>query len=752
VHPYDALDKITSGPTMLELASGELSLLMTDQTEQRIQARRDALALRAASSPAAPIPAVSTNDKMLRAILAKLWDVPAEVGPGGTLGDVCFMGPESTLEARLGYPLDMAHVVSRVECLVYQGEGEDCFRSFASDVFFANKMLDVACKRAPAGKLGTAKQVGRRQAVVHWVLQTLKELSDAYDAGGVDGVMRCLGNPATEGCAAPRNVPPAPGSCFVCWQKESQEDKEIGNVFVSCDSCGLPAHAHCLFREWHLASMRQEHEGDGGDEGHAKCLVCCAAAKAVTAGAAAAELEAKQRNFPPGGYATLWSLVRSLYAVDFSEWNKEQKLELVRMVTLLVSESPAVRDALEDDAERQRAARQKLATCRAELKALQQDIKKSADDKDPESANAGQNHQGQQGRAVREAESRRDKLVIQVSKIEEELKNFPSNRKQLLGYDRHWNKYWSLPSGSLDRPEPFIIVERDCSSADGIDGPSIAFYRGMDAVKKLTEFVNPKGARESILGDRLATLRDSFDGVASMEWDAGTAVDDGAKAPDALDTSSNTSSSLNRFKAALLEYGSALPDASFHSVRGTRARRDTWSTRAGSVSDPAGALAALVSLERMLDPSTFKVHWRNWGIPAPDPSTAAKSMAPAWLRLENLKKAVKLSSNQVYSLSMLDVRDEDAGGPEADEDQDSEVARTLDAQLNRRRDTKSRRTWEVTSPRNRRGVSVQNYREQSDDDDDEGDEGDEGEGSDGDQNGDDADVQTPDESTDDISE
>ena len=63
------------------------------------------------------------------------------------------------------------------------------------------------------------------------------------------------------------------------------------------------------------------------------------------------------------------------------------------------------------------------------------------------------------------------------------------------------------------------------------------------------------------------------------------------------------------------------------------------------------ATALMVELERMLDPSSFKVHWRNWGIPAPDASTATTSMASCFMRLENLKKAVKLSSNHVTGSS-----------------------------------------------------------------------------------------------------
>jgi hypothetical protein len=750
VHPYDVLDKITSGPTMLELATGEMSLMLTDPAEQRIQARRDALSFRAAALIGGTTPddaIIARNDKMLRAILAKLQQVPADLSPSGALSilDISFMGPEAALETRLGYPMDMTHVVSRVESLVYQME-EDCFRSFASDVFFACKMLDVACRRDADNKFGTAKQVSKRQEMVQWVTRTLKELSDVHEASGVAGVLEALGSQTIdgqdiEGTVSPRNAAPPSGACFVCWQKESQEDREQGNVLEACGSCSMVVHANCLVREWNLISMQKE-------ENDAKCLMCCSLSKSDMArttrdaSGAAAELEAKQRTFPPGGYSTLWNLVRSLYAVDFSDWNKERKFELVRMVTLLVSESPAVRDLLEDDAERQRAAKAKLASCRTEIKQLQQEIKKATalaatDTEKGEKKAEGENSTGaaapipatgQQSRAIREAESKRDKLVITVSKLEEELKHFPPTRKQLLGYDRHWNKYWSLPPGSLDRQEPLIIVEQDCASANGIISPRIAFYRGIDAVNSLMEYVNPKGARESVLSDRLTKLRDHFNnaagddvggdesGAQAMECDPGSAGNgDANMGSDGV----AKLSPLEQFREALLEYENGLPVAVFHEVRGKKASRDSWVSRTSAMVSSHQALALVVELERMLDPSSFKVHWRNWGIPAPDASTATPSMAVCFMRLENLKKAVKLSSNQTFSLSMLNVEDQGTNAGAQDDDHDSEMAHNLDAELNSRRETKSRRNWVVTSPRNRRGIGITSYKEASDGDDDE---------------------------------
>jgi hypothetical protein len=166
VHPYHILDSITSGPTLLELMDGDLNLLMSDEAEQRIVARRDALSIRKSIEILNDIPldreTVLKNDKAIRLVLAKLF--ARCVDAGGSLRDICFLGPESCLEARLGYPQDISHVVSRVECLVYQME-ETCISSFVSDVFFACKLLQTACQGG-SNKIGTEKIIARKESVL----------------------------------------------------------------------------------------------------------------------------------------------------------------------------------------------------------------------------------------------------------------------------------------------------------------------------------------------------------------------------------------------------------------------------------------------------------------------------------------------------------------------------------------------------------------------------------------------------------
>ena len=89
------------------------------------------------------------------------------------------------------------------------------------------------------------------------------------------------------------------------------------------------------------------------------------------------------------------------------------------------------------------------------------------------------------------------------------------------------------------------------------------------------------------------------------------------------------------------------------------------------------------------------------------------------MRLETLKKAVKNSSNQNYLLCMLDNEshvDHEASDRHLDEDTtmaDQEMALQLDAELNQRRGSRSRRNWQILSPRDRSKRSDRNLRDVS---------------------------------------
>ena len=675
VHPYHIIDSITSGPTLLELENGDLNLLMSDEAEQRIAARRDAIGLRRSmemsNQSLVDRDTVLKNDRAIRMVLARLFSSSAQAG--GSMWDVCFLGPESCLEARLGYPMDMSHVLSRVECLVYQME-ESCFNSFASDVFYACKILQTACQNG-SSKVGTEKAIAQKVTVLNAMLRTLKSLYDTHSNEGIDGLLKHLEGEDIEcvDSVDPRNLSPPQGACFICWARESND------VFETCCGCNMVAHVDCLEREWRLGSL------DRGDCQEKKCLLCCSSA-----------IPHVKYSILPGKYGSVWKLVRSLHDDDFNTWKPSDKVELVHLVSLLVAESPGVRDSLDQEEEHAKSVRTRLLSARNELKTLQQELKKHDENKELVAH-----------RSTREAEIKSEKLIMKISKLEQDSKTFCPPRLIPLGYDRNWNKYWSLPYEALEQQEPFVLVEQGYGSLGDVDTPpNLAFYRGTEQMNSLLGYLNPKGQREKYLKDKLTSLNinSSAQEVAkSME------IEGGEQITGAL--------GIEKLKDALLDYVDSLPDASYHEIRGTNDSKDGWKAFVGTIKNAEEAVASIVQLERMLDPSSYKVHWRLWAIPLPDPRTV-KTLGAAWMRLETLKKAVKNSSNQNYLLCMLeneDQVDQEPSGGKFDDDAtlaDQEIALQLDAELNQRRvGTRSRRNWQILSPRDRSKRADRNLRD-----------------------------------------
>lgn len=680
VHPYHIIDSITSGPTLLELMNGDLNLLLSDEAEQRIAARQDALSLRRSMELLNKTPldemSVLKNDRMLKLVLNRLFSRSVEAG--GSLWDICFLGPESCLEARLGYPMDMSHVLSRVECLVYQME-ESCFASFASDVFFACKILQTACQNG-GNKIGTEKVIARKANVLNSIFQTLKELYGTYTDSGIDGLLQAFEGEQGEDdvqvySLAPRSISPPDGACFICWAKDTND------AYETCYGCKMVAHVDCLEREWRLGSLKH------GDEKEMQCMLCCS-------------YKAPQIEYriSTGRYGSLWKLVRYLHDYEFAAWNPSDKIELLHMVSLLVSESPGVRERLDEEEELAKSVRAKLLSARNDLKVVQQEIKTMEDKKDL----VGH-------RSIREAEIKRERLVMKISKLEQDTKTFSPSRMVPLGFDRHWNKYWSLPKGALRKGDPMIIVEEGFGLLGDVStSPNLGFYRGPRQVDELLAYLNPEGQREKFLKEQVSSLNPAH--AQNTDMEEGTDLD--------CDEQVSTVPAIQRLQDALIEYCDGLSDASYHEIRGKPMCRERWKILVREIASAEQAVAAIVLLERMLDPSCYKVHWRLWAIPAPNPA-AVKTLGSAWMRLETLKKAVKNSSNQTYLLCMLDNEDRvhpNSSDRPLDEDTtiaDQEMALQLDAELNQRRGSRSRRNWQILSPRDRSKRSDRNLRDVS---------------------------------------
>jgi hypothetical protein len=698
VHPHHIMESMTSGPTGLEVATGDLNPLLPKEAEWRIRARRDALCClesmklaRDGSLNGAADDVLRKKDKALRLIFEALFRTTSE--SGGKFVDVCFDGQDAALEARHGIPIDFALIAAKVECMVYQLE-IDWLNSFAADLFYAWKMLRTALQRE-SNTFGSDKVVGRKQDILNNILIYLRDIVDYANTHDLDQVLAKLesDNSATDNDTAeliPRNISPSNQHCFICWLSQDQE------LFEACMSCGKHAHGDCLIREDELGSSRQSKT-----PGEYLCLLCSSQKHSP--------MERRENYIRfPGSYGQLWTLVRDLGDSAIDTWTPSHRLELLRMLTLLLSEHPSIRDVLQNEEEKYKNLRKTLAAAKNELKAIQSGKQQEATEE-------------KSIRQAREEEIMKEKLVMKISKAEEDVKYVPKRRMAALGVDRHWNRYWPLPNMLLHSKEPCILVEKVSSSSE----PSLYVYDSLKAIEEVSEFLNPAGQREHSLKAEI----DRF----TKDW---TAMDDQQQSkpeqdepPMDIDSPMELeiSSDMDRFKTALIDYAQSLPKRVYHEIRGTPHIQEQWTNGVQSITAHQQALAYVILFERMLDASCFKVHWRLWAVPAPHP-LGVTTLSAAWNRLENLKKAIKPSVNQSYSLSMMRIEDidDDKGHHEPPSRvhyddyamRDEELAKQLDAELNQRRrgrrareETDSGRGKRPRSSINLRNVSTKYYGE-----------------------------------------
>eukprot|EP00890_Picochlorum_soloecismus_P002317 jgi/Picsp_1/3086/NSC_01308-R1_methyl- -binding domain protein 2 len=707
VHPYHVIESMTLGPTELELLKGELNPLLSEETESRIAARRDALALlnasvetKASEKEEHEFEVYANLDKILRGLMCQLYLISTR--NGGRLVDLCFHSKEAVLAARTGVPLDFSNIGARIEASVYLRQG-DPIKSFAADVFYVCQVILLAMERAPDA-FGTEKSISRLRETVGEILKFIRhELNKLEDMGiekcaqtyesmlssdfPTEIISEIFDTSSRKSLLAPRNLPAPPFSCFICWkQKEGEE-------LISCSRCGNLGHIDCLERESALGLVSSP------ESSLPQCLICSYSNE-----------KRKQpwiQNVSPSSDSCLllWEMVRKLRAEDLHSWTSGERLHLLECISRLFAECPSIKGCLQEEEEKFTKLKKKLMHARGELKAFQ-------------GKEQGQDHSHRQ---LREAEIRKEKLVIQISKLEEDIKKIPPSRLKPIGMDRLWNRYWELPHGALSSGRASIMIERcpheDCNLPS--EAWDIGIYSSKADIDTLVQWLNPKGAREKLLHQRLLSfLGNSVDRSALDENNDEKDSGNGICAEEV-----SICSSLRSFSNQILDFEMNLPRVIFHEVRGSDRALVQWRKTAKDLESPSQAIAAVLDLESLLDLSCFKVHWRLWAIPAPDPVNVSL-LCTAWNRLEHLRKAVKLSSNKRYCLSLFLETPEGSKGPEkrnhsSDDDHerdqgltDQELAMKLDAELNQRRRpaTPGRRVWQLSSPRDRTGRSDRNLR------------------------------------------
>ena len=688
VHPYHIVEAMTRGPAGCEIRGRHLIPLLSEEAEARIVARRDSLAVLKATKRTYGTGGDHSNDvntaHILRHLMEQMYNIKTE--SGGQFTDLCFLGQNAALEARMGNPLDFATIAARVEFCVYQMD-ENPLESFFADINFACKIIEAACQKRTS-RFWNDKMLQKMEEVVDEVLAYAKSvLAELKELGTKEYAKNLnINDSAKQETTAvlPQNLSLSPNHCCVCWKFEQID------ALVACSHCGCNAHLDCLEREAQL-SLQETLDGS-----KMQCMVCAYNISKVTE-----SRKSKATN------DLVWKLVEMLHEIEFSLWRDEDKMDLLRQLGHLVSENPSIRGSLDEENEQKATIRKKMQEVRQERKLLKSLLE------------TGQSH-----RQKCDLEGKLTKLAIEESKLDAKIKNIPSPRLHLLGLDRHWNRYWELPQSAGSSDEVGLLTEKYRNENDPRDsGWDMGIYHGIQDINNLIDWLNPKGERENVLSSNLKCWRD---GIQTKFVD-GTQADDQGTAKDSQ--TPQEMSEIEQLKTEILDFQSNIQTEVYHEIRGTDCALAKWRRNTEKVDTASACMSWLICLERMLNLSCFKVHWRLWAYPAPEVDHI-HTLSSVWNRFENLRKAIKLNANFKYRLESLE--DKNDGGPgkrkrqatyyaESDEPVEDEVALTdkelamkLDAELNPKRrpanNTSSRRVWQLTSPRDRGKRANKNLR------------------------------------------
>ncbi|KAK9824700.1 hypothetical protein WJX72_012482 [[Myrmecia] bisecta] len=624
--------------------------------------------LREAGGPAAAAEAAAQT-RTKKACRHILWDLFNLLGPKDHTGakatcrTLCYEGNAAAAAARTARPLDLMTVAARVDQGVYS-RMDDGLAAFASDVRGVCETMRAACRRANSPF--AARMAERRASEMADLLEaTLDSLVDKHGSGSA-GNTKTAGRTAHElangdskeeggePAAAANGLAGVPGQerssavddvsrpfqpvegCCMCWANEDP------HRILLCDGCDAGYHIYCLdpplgeipAGEWYCpacARERQLHQKLPFAHRHVDLAEddCWTAAQQLGQHTAA--------ELGPACLVAILSLLAGLasctaatrqHLLSQEEKRKELRKELVELRVRLKREE---NERLNEERERLAAAHQAAKPAgeaaagpgpvpepSAAVAAKQGGREGAAGGKAAKGTKrkaggeAGEEGEGQAERKPRTrgaggegeqlvpevALARMEELVLQIQRL--------VGRREPLGYDRHWNRYWLL--GSPASPIGSVFVEArpggkapqdDCppSSAEGSQTVATSSaaatasawgcYQTVAQLEQLIEFLNVRGAREGPLRKALQKPGEAFD-----------------------------------------------------AVRGSAGRLARWRALVEGAKGAQALLAGLVVLEGALRGDRLKPWWRLWAFPTPD-IEAAGTCAAVRLRLHALRAAIK---------------------------------------------------------------------------------------------------------------
>ena len=495
----------------------------------------DAAALAAAGPPGGAVSerapaAVNEAIRVQRCVLQQLATVK-----GARI--LCFMGHSAGAAVKWGRSLDLRYVGARVDA-GYYAAAQDPLAAFAADVTFVlelhagafnrknsgfyedtrEKHVDVVCELVTEKLNAALVEVAEKGATAYLdehsppVAQPRRPHVHSISGGGGggdashpkesnddhddDASVVEEDEPVTD-AVRDLNRPFAPWKgtpCCVCWDDEDDER------LLLCSTCGAPYHSYCLDPPLHDIP-----------EGDWPCPGC------VTAGTLLPAVAVAPAQFPVGsGAAEIWHMAQLLGSTEYSVWTVGRRTDLLRVLCMLVADSPAVRDSLMAEESTEHDKRSKLrdlklqkshlvkeqaqkaaaaAAAAAEKAAAAagngggggggggkgrgdgsdgtSDEDGSEDDDDDDGSPAAPREQVRTstrrnrgttgGGTINDAAaSEIETLVKRISKLEHELRQMEPQHLRPLGADRHHNRYWHLPAAALgsEGGPGAVVIER----------------------------------------------------------------------------------------------------------------------------------------------------------------------------------------------------------------------------------------------------------------------------------------------------
>ena len=502
-------------------------------------------------------------------------------------------------------------------------------------------------------------------------LETAKNIANLTNGNGAKAqkdLMAAIEGAIKQTKAPEEQLPAAPWQegCIVCGLDV------MAGVVLLCDSCDAEYHTKCLDPplsaepegEWFCPTCVRNKENVNPTPSVYELkafkgtkLEKAATGETIAVRDAAMENEDDEENSMYTGGSRgamgrrLRSLARALDSVGFEGLSVQSRVTLMRTLVALALDSVALRTSIDNGVnmanEVKKDIRQHVkawseyrldredgkgdARDAEEAKAAEEATKEVAEPMDVD----GEAEPGEEKKSEQEKKEKKKRVPkaeekiptdqeIAVARVRWQKKwhevEVPAlntaPRRDVLGSDRHRQKYWALGNWGE------VIVQAAKDSEHYEVEPEYGILT-LEDTKALIGKINPKGRRE---GDLWRSLQRRY----GADPDALKEISPVPERPDdsawgMSESAGDAEDALSRVRAAFLNLDSEIPDVAFNEVLGSPERRTMWRNLAASARSLSSLAAAIVVFERAIEGDWLQSGWMSWSWVSPLMRSATRS-------------------------------------------------------------------------------------------------------------------------------